>query len=197
MDWDWVQSQFGRDRMQRVLHHVPLGGRHLDAGTGKGDGTVLAARRTRCVGLEYGFTSLVAASSKGSDRLSMVQGDARTLPFAEASFDSVTCLDVLEHIPRPEEAVRELARVLRPGGLLILQTPSRELLKERLLRLARRLGYPQRQPYDRPLSLARLRSLLREVPLLLEHETPIPCWDPRPLVRLISRSRLFLCRKAD
>jgi ubiquinone/menaquinone biosynthesis C-methylase UbiE len=46
-------------------------------------------------------------------------GDARRLPFAAGSFDTVVCTLVLCTIPEPERAARELARVLRPGGLLL------------------------------------------------------------------------------
>jgi ubiquinone/menaquinone biosynthesis C-methylase UbiE len=124
----------------------------------------------------------------------MVRGDARRLPFAGASFDSITCLDVLEHVPRPAEAILEWARVLRAGGLLILETPYRELFKERCLRLARSLGFRQKQPYDAPLSLAELRRLLHAAALTVEVERNVRCWDDHPLVRLFSWSRLFLCR---
>ena len=49
--------------------------------------------------------------------------DGRTLPFATASFDGVLCSQVLEHVFTPEEFLREIARVLRPGGRLVLAVP--------------------------------------------------------------------------
>jgi ubiquinone/menaquinone biosynthesis C-methylase UbiE len=51
--------------------------------------------------------------------------DAQSLSFRAASFDKVLCSEVLEHLPRPELAVAEAARVLRAGGLLVASTPSR------------------------------------------------------------------------
>jgi len=192
MVWERVEPRIGRTRMERVLHLLPQGGRHLDVGTGNGDGTALAGRIARCTGIEYGFKNLLAAAAKGCV---VVQGDARRLPLAWGSFDSVTCLDVLEHILGPAAAVTEIARALRPGGLLVVQTPNREILKERLLRLARSLGYPQRQPYDLPLPLGDIRRLLREANLVVARYEPIRCWDPNPLVRTISWSRLLECRK--
>jgi len=51
-----------------------------------------------------------------------VVGDARTLPVADESFDVVLCTEVLEHIPEPQRAIDEMARVLRPGGTLLLTT---------------------------------------------------------------------------
>lgn len=50
--------------------------------------------------------------------------DAGRLPFDDGSFDVVVCIEVLEHLFAPLDAVREMARVLRPGGLLIVTVPN-------------------------------------------------------------------------
>lgn len=47
----------------------------------------------------------------------------RPLPFRDAVFDTVLLSDVLEHIPEPKECLREIARTLRPGGVLLMNTP--------------------------------------------------------------------------
>lgn len=52
------------------------------------------------------------------------QGDVTALPLATASVDLVVCWDVLEHVPQPERAIAEIARVLRPGGLAVLALPN-------------------------------------------------------------------------
>ena len=52
-----------------------------------------------------------------------VQGDALALPFADATFDRVIASEVLEHIPDDTAAMRELARVLRPGGSMAVTVP--------------------------------------------------------------------------
>lgn len=49
--------------------------------------------------------------------------DGRTLPFPAASFDGALCSQVLEHVFTPEEFLREIGRVLRPGGRLVLTVP--------------------------------------------------------------------------
>ena len=51
------------------------------------------------------------------------QGDALSLPFADAEFDRVVASEVLEHIPADTDAIAELARVLRPGGTIAVTVP--------------------------------------------------------------------------
>lgn len=52
-----------------------------------------------------------------------IVGDVMDLPIAENVYDSVLCLAVLEHVPRPWDAMREMRRVLKPGGTLVLYVP--------------------------------------------------------------------------
>jgi SAM-dependent methyltransferase len=54
----------------------------------------------------------------------VLRGDAQRLPFPAASFDRVLCSEVLEHVPDPARAAAELARVLKPDGLLAVSVPT-------------------------------------------------------------------------
>lgn len=58
----------------------------------------------------------------------VVQGDVEALPFADASFGTVLCTEVIEHIPDPTAALAEYGRVLQPGGMLIGSVPARSAI---------------------------------------------------------------------
>ncbi len=65
-----------------------------------------------------------APAADGAPRRCFVAGDATRLPIADGAADVVTLFDVLEHIPDDGAAVREVLRILRPGGHLLLSTPA-------------------------------------------------------------------------
>lgn len=54
------------------------------------------------------------------ERVTLVHHSASPLPFADAHFDAVTCIEALEFLPNPDLALREMVRVLRPGGTLLV-----------------------------------------------------------------------------
>ena len=58
----------------------------------------------------------------------LVEGDIEAMPFADGSFGTVLCTEVLEHVPDPAAAIREFRRVLRPGGVLIGSVPARSMV---------------------------------------------------------------------
>ena len=58
------------------------------------------------------------------------QSDILEIPVPDQSFDVVLCTEVLEHVPEPIKAVRELTRILRPGGTLLLSAPLGALLHQ-------------------------------------------------------------------
>ena len=108
----------------------------LDLGCGFGRHAYEAARRgADVIALDAGtdevngvlgtFAAMVEAGelADGRSRVGVVQGDALALPFSDDSFDHVICSEVLEHIPDDLDAMRELTRVLKPGGTMAITIP--------------------------------------------------------------------------
>lgn len=58
----------------------------------------------------------------------VIEGDVEALPFDDASFGTVLCTEVIEHIPDPSAALAEYRRVLQPGGVLIGSVPARSAI---------------------------------------------------------------------
>jgi SAM-dependent methyltransferase len=106
--------------------HLPDGAVALDVGCGTGaNGPVLAERTRFSVGLDASSIPLGVEARGHAARL---RGDALHLPFADASFDLVVALDVLEHLDDDFAAGRELRRVTRPDGALIAFVPALRIL---------------------------------------------------------------------
>jgi SAM-dependent methyltransferase len=95
---------------------VRHGHRLLDVGTGPGHvAERAAARGARTVGIDLAEAMLAVARER-LPGVEFVRGDAEELPFPDGSFDAVVGGFVLNHLPDPERAVAEAARVLVPGG---------------------------------------------------------------------------------
>ena len=97
---------------------VDAGTRVLDVGTGPGFVALAAAARGAVVtGVDQSSAMVALAREAGVDALA---ASVERLPFRHEAHDAVVGGYLLNHLPRPEAAVRELARVLRPGGRLAL-----------------------------------------------------------------------------
>ncbi len=97
----------------------------LDVGSGAGQILGHLLKRThpesRLVAFDLSHQMLRRARTRlASNRPSYVTGDLTQLPFADNSFDCITCGWVIEHLPDPRPGLRELSRVLQPGGRLLL-----------------------------------------------------------------------------
>ncbi|NPA31875.1 MAG: class I SAM-dependent methyltransferase [Chloroflexi bacterium] len=115
----------------------------LEVGAGAGRNTPRYTGFQRVVLLDYSRTMLQEAQRRlGRDgRFVYVAGNAYTLPFMDAFFDAATMIRVLHHMADPQRALAEVRRVLRPGGLFILEFASKRHLKAILRYLLRRQNW--------------------------------------------------------
>ena len=101
----------------------------LDAGCGEGYAAGLLAAAwpgVRVVGVDYdAVTTTHAARTHGGEQAAYLRGALTALALADGVVDVAVSLQVLEHIWTPGDFVRELARVTRPGGVLVVSTPNR------------------------------------------------------------------------
>jgi SAM-dependent methyltransferase len=109
---DWlVLRELSRD-VARALSTYGRG-RLLDVGCGERPYAMLPSAVAEWVGFDD-------PSNAGAD----VHGRAESLPFDDGAFDTVLCTQVIEHVPEPRAVLVECARVLRPGGALIVSAPQ-------------------------------------------------------------------------
>jgi SAM-dependent methyltransferase len=99
-----------------------------DVGCGTGRNLELLGRFGRAVGVEPPGPGLDRCRARGLGEDRVVAGTAHALPFEEGRFDLVTALDVLEHLEDDEAGLRELGRVLRPNGFVLLTVPAYRFL---------------------------------------------------------------------
>lgn len=166
-------SDFYRDdealrRLVRDLATSP-GATALDVGCKHGDiSRSLAARQRYLVALD------IEAHGEWQERtpnLSFLQASAMALPFPAASFDTAVSSECLQYVPDPGLAMRELARVLRPGGKLVLSFPEGNVLTtwldpDNLLYFVKRLT--GRRPSQGFVRFPRSGWMLAQVPPELE-----------------------------
>jgi ubiquinone/menaquinone biosynthesis C-methylase UbiE len=117
----------------------------LDAGCGSCAKSVLLAKRGfKVVGTDFSREALALAAGTVrdagvEDRVTLRQGDLLALPFEEGAFKYVICWGVLMHVPQLEKAMAELARVLAPGGMLVLSEGNMHSAQSVALRGLKRL----------------------------------------------------------
>lgn len=94
----------------------------LEAGSGAGRFTEILLKYGAIVH-SFDYSNAVEANAKNNgdhENLVLVQADIRKIPFPKASYDYVICLGVLQHTPNPEESIKCLWEMVRPGGALVV-----------------------------------------------------------------------------
>lgn len=124
-----VRFAYFGDVLRENLGPNPDGSTLLDVGCGGGFlAEELAGMGYHVTGIDPSERSIAVAAEHA--RASGLAIDYRTgsgeqLPFADDSFDAVSCCDVLEHVADPDWVIAEIARVLRPGGIFLYDTVNR------------------------------------------------------------------------
>jgi SAM-dependent methyltransferase len=182
---------------------LPQQARILDAGCGSGRNMVELASHGLVTGIELSQTSVALARDR--DCGEVITGSILQMPFPENAFDLAVSLDVIEHLEDDLAALRELRRVVAPGGALLLTVPAyqwlwschdeinhhhRRYTRRSLQRVAEQAGWRQeRTTY--------FNSLLLPVAILLRilervntktTESSLDLWvPPEPLNWLLER----------
>lgn len=124
----WNENGRNRDAwLKKTLSNLPAGSSILDAGAGE------LQYKPLCSHLKYTSQDLGQYDGRGNtegfhttkwdtSRLDIVS-DINNIPVKDSSFDSIMCTEVFEHISEPAKAVKEFARILKPGGTLVLTVP--------------------------------------------------------------------------
>jgi SAM-dependent methyltransferase len=114
-------------RRQTILEclkrRVPGGASILDAGCGLGEVLADIPDGYKLFGFDYARSNVEFSRRRLGTKARIEQGSIYEIPFPDASMDAVLCLEVLEHIEDDARGVRDIARVLKPGGVLIMAVP--------------------------------------------------------------------------
>ena len=121
--YTWRAGQERRFKLICGSAGTTIRGCVLEDGCGVGEYLVhLKECSAQAVGLEFEFDRLLVAQKKAAE---LTCGAAEHLPFPDQSFDMVLSHEVLEHVQDDRKSVREIIRVLKPGGRLLLFVPNR------------------------------------------------------------------------
>jgi SAM-dependent methyltransferase len=177
-----------------ILPYVSTLRRVIDVGCGSNldYDIVLAEHGVSVMGVDFSRSFLELAPRH--PRIELRWADATNLPFEPGEFDGAICSETAEHVPDDRAVITEIARVLRPGGLLVFTVPIlwslgrlREMLRKRSLRIEMMEGHLRE--YTRAQALAVLRPHFE-----VERILPVPFGWKGPLgtpLDLLVRSGLL------
>lgn len=130
-DFWWFKGR--RILLKRILNNLPNDSslKILDTGSCTGYNLHLLNKYGKAYGVDIEKKAVEYCKKRGFKRIHLLNNGIR-LPFKSNSFDVITCLDVLEHIREDEDYLKELNRVLKPKGKLIIFVPAIGLLWSQL-----------------------------------------------------------------
>lgn len=132
----------------------------VDAACGDGRLARVLGPRVTLVGVD--FVERLARRAHAFTGAPVAVGDVHALGVRSRSADVVTCFEVLEHLDHPDEAIGEFARIVKPGGTLLLSVPNDEGLKHRLKKDPHPLHHSE-MDYERVVALVGEHFIVEEV----------------------------------
>ena len=114
-----IIASFVEDICRRVTDRRP---RILDVGCGTGANLLMLSKYGDAEGVDVSEDALAFCRERGLEKVKL--GAAEALPYEDGTFDLVTALDVVEHLDNDLAGLREMRRVLRPGGRVLLFVPT-------------------------------------------------------------------------
>ncbi|MBN1823457.1 MAG: class I SAM-dependent methyltransferase [Endomicrobiales bacterium] len=129
-------------RAAGILRHLDPGDRLLDVGAGRGETALVAKGIFREIhAIDISEKALETARQRGAVT-KKVNLNSEKIPYQDGFFDAAVCLDAIEHVIDPIELVREIRRVLKDNGSLVLSTPNFRKVKN-ILRLLFKGSFPK------------------------------------------------------
>jgi ubiquinone/menaquinone biosynthesis C-methylase UbiE len=148
--WEWLAYlPRGGERRARneILRHLPelSGTRLLDVAMGDGRNMPLIPRDCQVVGVDISSVLLEKCQHDYGDRnIHLIVGEAESLPFPAGTFDNVLSLGALNHMNDPGKALREMARVVKPDGIVVIADEMPDLPNRQI---AHKLGLRKLQQW--------------------------------------------------
>lgn len=167
----------------------------LDIGCGFGYGSKILNKNSSVVSIDISGNALLYAKSKYPGP-SYLRGDAQILPFKDACFDSIVAFEVIEHVDNGTNLLKEIYRVLKKGGILILSSPNALLLnKIRHLISSNDMKKPENPYHKHEYTFKELVLLLKSTRFVIEETwgqvLPLPFVFKLPLSLYINTGRLL------
>jgi ubiquinone/menaquinone biosynthesis C-methylase UbiE len=124
----WVE----RKRVAGVIRNLNASAEHRILDVGCGAGNILEQLPGKRQGIDLSSYMVKRARERLGNNAQIVQGDAEQLPYADGAFDRVLASSVLSHVLHPEQVVREITRVTRVGGRMVISISHEDQIERGL-----------------------------------------------------------------
>lgn len=123
----------GLSRMEKTIRMLELSSWNKVCDIGCGEGLVTDQIKRITPGVTGFDISEVRARSTAARNIDALCASATDIPLKDSQFDRVLCTEVMEHLPVPEEALREINRILKTGGKVVFSVPSEQVISNTIL----------------------------------------------------------------